>query len=1605
VIHTRGESFDARDGAAAIAVEPDSAVVTIPDAHFLFTADFKRKGSDLVLTGEDGHKVLVPDYFRHEKQPDLVSPEGALLSASLVELLSGSTAPGQYAQAGPPAAQQPIGRVETVTGSATAVRNGIAIDLNVGDLVFQGDVVQTRSDSTLAIAFSDGSAFTLNENARMALNEFVYDPNSTSNSALINLVQGTVSFVAAQVAKTGNMRVDTPTATLGIRGTFVTVSVSSTDGHTVASLGLETNLTTGEQFAGAFTLTNRITGNQVLVSQVASMFSVSPAGTIAESAKPPGIQAIEQAAFQALVPVMQAAANFGGTTGPGQSPNQTPNQTPNQNPQDNPSGPKDQGPTNSPSPSPTGSPSANPAPDNKPPADNHVTGPLTTTTPVDTPLASNTTGNAPPVTTAAKDTPIPSPPPAPPSDTTKTTQLPLPNPPPPAPAVSLAQDTGSSGNDLITNNGSLSLSGVAAGASVSYSTDGGTTWSSSFTAVEGPNTVQVRQTDVAGNVSSVTTFSFTLDTTAPAVPGVSLTNDSGSSATDKITNKGALTLSGIENGATVAYSTDGGTTWTNSFTAVEGPNTVQVRQTDVAGNVSGAITFSFTLDTTASTAALAITAIDQDTGSSSSDFITSDTTLTVSGTVGTLGAGEKVQVSSDNGLTWHDATLGTGAAAGTWSYVDPTTHSTSFTYQARVVDTAGNVDTNTASQNVTIDTTASTAALAITAIDQDTGSSSSDFITSDTTLTVSGTVGTLGAGEKVQVSSDNGLTWHNATLGIGADAGTWSYVKLTTHITSFTYQARVVDTAGNVDTNTASQNITIDTTAPTLTAPGPISGTKIEGTGHEWEISWGASTGGSGTITYTYRVTDTTTGTDVTSGTTENTFITTDKLIPNNDSYLITVYASDSLGDVSGTTSKTIVQLTGSSFPAGIASEPINLGLTSPADEGALITATVKDLPSGWTLDGATQNEDGSWTVQTRDVGSLTITTSAEFVGALLLTVTLSWTKADGTTATKVVIDNVEAYAPGSPIFAWSGDDNLTGSSGKDLFVFAQPIGNDHIHSFDVGQDQIDLISYAGFKSFADVLSHLSEDSAGNAVITLGAGQSITLQGVHAAALTAGNFVFDQTPALDNAGTMTIGDGAMLPLSGAIHNSGTITLGSAGNEALLQLLQDGVTLTGGGAVVLSDSDGNVISGTDPSVTLTNVDNTISGAGQIGHGRMTLINAGTIIAVGTSSLIIDTGSNAVINSGTLEATGSGGLIVNSDIANSGLIWAHGGNITTNGAVTGTGSALISGTATLEFSAASSADVTFAADASGTLILKDAAHFTGTISGLSSDDKIDLTNISYATASVYDITYSSNTNITTLLVTDGTNTDAIHLVGNYTINTTWHFSADGQGGTTAVDAPATSDFTFEPSAAALASASHLDANTVIGQVTGLCDSDDSFAFSLASGSSSGFSLSNSGTLSVANGSVGSGTYTLDVIAQDQDHGSSSVIPATLWIGGKDAGNTPASLASDTTKVIALALDGDHVIAGGSGNDLLVAGSGTDTFVFKANFGHDTVANFHPDTDVIAIDHAVFADFQALLTAAHDDGHGSAVITADPHDSITIKNVTVAQLIQHQGDFHFT
>src|SRR4051794_15954653 len=87
---------------------PDSVVIA--DVQLLLGGHFKKTGSDLIITGDDGHKVIVSNYFGLSKHPDLVTPQGAGLSAHVVERLAVSDTAGQYAQVGAPAGAAVIGK-------------------------------------------------------------------------------------------------------------------------------------------------------------------------------------------------------------------------------------------------------------------------------------------------------------------------------------------------------------------------------------------------------------------------------------------------------------------------------------------------------------------------------------------------------------------------------------------------------------------------------------------------------------------------------------------------------------------------------------------------------------------------------------------------------------------------------------------------------------------------------------------------------------------------------------------------------------------------------------------------------------------------------------------------------------------------------------------------------------------------------------------------------------------------------------------------------------------------------------------------------------------------------------------------------------------------------------------------------------------------------------------------------------------------------------------------------------------------------------------------------------------------------------------------------
>jgi FecR protein len=124
-----------------------------------------------------------------------------------------------------PQTADPVGSVATLQGSASVTRNNATNALQLRDPVYKNDVLQTNADGTLGVTFDDETTFTLKPNTSLAVDEFVYQEGGASNAAVFNVVRGTAAFVAAEVAHTGNMRIDTPTSSLGIRGTTGLVEV------------------------------------------------------------------------------------------------------------------------------------------------------------------------------------------------------------------------------------------------------------------------------------------------------------------------------------------------------------------------------------------------------------------------------------------------------------------------------------------------------------------------------------------------------------------------------------------------------------------------------------------------------------------------------------------------------------------------------------------------------------------------------------------------------------------------------------------------------------------------------------------------------------------------------------------------------------------------------------------------------------------------------------------------------------------------------------------------------------------------------------------------------------------------------------------------------------------------------------------------------------------------------------------------------------------------------------------------------------------------------------------------------------------------------------
>lgn len=114
-----------------------------------------------------------------------------------------------------------IGLIEILRGSSIRTAAGGTQTLGLGGPVFSGDTIETGVNARVQIRFADDSSLRLGENARVILDEMVYEAGESDGSQIIAMAQGVFQFTSGLLAQSNrdSVFIQTPVATIGIRGT------------------------------------------------------------------------------------------------------------------------------------------------------------------------------------------------------------------------------------------------------------------------------------------------------------------------------------------------------------------------------------------------------------------------------------------------------------------------------------------------------------------------------------------------------------------------------------------------------------------------------------------------------------------------------------------------------------------------------------------------------------------------------------------------------------------------------------------------------------------------------------------------------------------------------------------------------------------------------------------------------------------------------------------------------------------------------------------------------------------------------------------------------------------------------------------------------------------------------------------------------------------------------------------------------------------------------------------------------------------------------------------------------------------------------------------
>lgn len=220
---TSAGSSDAQK--TVIELNGEGALQLPADLDFAST-DILRDGQDLILRDADGTEVTIDNYFNADPAPSLLSESGGQsLSPQLVQAFVQHDGDIRMANAGGIMSDtSPIGEVTEVTGDAKIIRtDGTEEPVTLGTVVFEGDIVETEGSGAVNIGFIDESSFAVSENARIAIDEFVFDPSTEAGAQDFSVLRGVFMYTSGLIGRENpdSVDIETPVGSIGIRGTII----------------------------------------------------------------------------------------------------------------------------------------------------------------------------------------------------------------------------------------------------------------------------------------------------------------------------------------------------------------------------------------------------------------------------------------------------------------------------------------------------------------------------------------------------------------------------------------------------------------------------------------------------------------------------------------------------------------------------------------------------------------------------------------------------------------------------------------------------------------------------------------------------------------------------------------------------------------------------------------------------------------------------------------------------------------------------------------------------------------------------------------------------------------------------------------------------------------------------------------------------------------------------------------------------------------------------------------------------------------------------------------------------------------------------------------